>query len=264
MPHLTLPDSTTSLYYEFHGEGEQTLVLLNGITMTTAAWAWHVPHYTPHFRVLCLDFRGQGQSSKPDEPAYPLTEQADDLAAALTLLGVARAHVLGLSYGGMVAQHFAHRHPTRVARLVLASTLAYSDAANAAMAASWAAAQAAGGADLRFTESLPWVFGSPFLAAQQPLLAALRGIAAQHPWSAVERLTAGVLSHDARPWLAQLTQPTLVLVGNEDRLTPRYQADCLVDMLPDAQLVVLPHVGHASHLEALPAFVAETAAFFRG
>lgn len=53
---------------------------------------------------------------------------------------------------------------------------------------------------------------------------------------AVERLTAGVLSHDARPWLARfLTQPTLVLVGNEDRLTPRYQADCLVDMLPDAQ-----------------------------
>jgi 3-oxoadipate enol-lactonase len=171
--------------------------------------------------------------------------------------------VLGLSYGGMVAQHLARQHPAKVARLVLASTLAYSDAANAAIAASWEAAQCTGGGDQLFTDMLPWVFGSQFLASQQAMLQAMRALAAQAPWEPVRRLSNGVLAHDARPWLGQLRQPTLVVVGSEDRMTPRYQADALVAGIAGARLEVLPGVGHASHLEALPQFVALTSAFLR-
>ncbi|WP_277061345.1 alpha/beta fold hydrolase [Rivihabitans pingtungensis] len=263
MPMHTLADGH-SLYYELSGPADaDTLVLLNGLTMNTAAWGWHTPLYAGQFQVLTLDLRGQGQSSKPEADAYPLAQQADDVASLLDALGIARAHVLGLSYGGMVAQHLARQHPAKVARLVLASTLAYSDAANAAIAASWEAAQCTGGGDQLFTDMLPWVFGSQFLASQQAMLQAMRALAAQAPWEPVRRLSNGVLAHDARPWLGQLRQPTLVVVGSEDRMTPRYQADALVAGIAGARLEVLPGVGHASHLEALPQFVALTSAFLR-
>ncbi len=263
MPMHTLADGH-SLYYELSGPADaDTLVLLNGLTMNTAAWGWHTPLYAGQFQVLTLDLRGQGQSSKPEADAYSLAQQADDVASLLEALGIARAHVLGLSYGGMVAQHLARQHPAKVARLVLASTLAYSDAANAAIAASWEAAQCTGGGDQLFTDMLPWVFGSQFLASQQAMLQAMRALAAQAPWEPVRRLSNGVLAHDARPWLGQLRQPTLVVVGSEDRMTPRYQADALVAGIAGARLEVLPGVGHASHLEALPQFVALTSAFLR-
>ncbi|WP_333699034.1 alpha/beta fold hydrolase, partial [Rivihabitans pingtungensis] len=178
MPMHTLADGH-SLYYELSGPADaDTLVLLNGLTMNTAAWGWHTPLYAGQFQVLTLDLRGQGQSSKPEADAYSLAQQADDVASLLDALGIARAHVLGLSYGGMVAQHLARQHPAKVARLVLASTLAYSDAANAAIAASWEAAQCTGGGDQLFTDMLPWVFGSQFLASQQAMLQAMR---AQYP-----------------------------------------------------------------------------------
>ena len=263
MPLHPLADGQ-SLYYELTGTGPHTLVLLNGLTMTTAAWGWHVPLYAQQFRVLTLDLRGQGQSSKPETDAYSLDQQADDVASLIAALGLGPVRLLGLSYGGMVAQHLAHRHPASVERLVLASTLAYSDAANAAIAASWAAAEQAGGADLRFTDSLPWIFGSQFLATQQPMLDAMRALAGQFPWAPIARLSAGVLAHDARPWLGDIRIPSLVLVGSEDRLTPRYQADALLAGLADARLEVLPGAGHASHLEALPQFVALTSQFLAG
>ena len=73
-----------------------------------------------------------------------------------------------------------------------------------------------------------------------------------------------MLAHDARPWLGMRISPSQVLVGSEDRLTPRYQADALVAGLADARLEVLPGAGHASHLEALPQFVALTSQFLAG
>ena len=86
MPMHTLADGH-SLYYELSGPADaDTLVLLNGLTMNTAAWGWHTPLYAGQFQVLTLDLRGQGQSSKPEADAYSLAQQADDVASLLDAL----------------------------------------------------------------------------------------------------------------------------------------------------------------------------------
>jgi 3-oxoadipate enol-lactonase len=74
-----------------------------------------------HFDTLAYDQRGLGQSAKPDVP-YTMADYADDAAALMDAMGWADAHVVGVSFGGMVAQELALRHPARIRRLVLACT----------------------------------------------------------------------------------------------------------------------------------------------
>lgn len=252
MPFATIQQRP--VYYELSGSGEQTLMLFNGLTMSTAAWTLMMPALEQRFRVLRLDFQGQGQSGTEPCEAYALGRQADDAAALLAQLGLGSVYLVGLSYGGMVAQHFAHRHPERVSRLLLAATLAWSDPINSQIALSWAQAEQAGGADLRFDVSLPWLFSSRFLATSAAMLPDLRRIAAATPWSEIERIIKGVLQHDARSWLGELHIPTRVIVGDEDRLTPLYQARLLQQGIAHADLHILPGAGHAIHLEAAPQF----------
>jgi pimeloyl-ACP methyl ester carboxylesterase len=102
MPHIDLGD--IKYYYELHGEGAETITILNGLTMSTAAWVAQLKDFSPHFRVLLLDMRGQGQTERTDEACYPLPRQADDLARLLDKLGIAKTHLFALSYGGIVAQ----------------------------------------------------------------------------------------------------------------------------------------------------------------
>jgi 3-oxoadipate enol-lactonase len=238
------------LYYEVSGQGSQPLMLFNGLTMSTVAWTLMAPALEQRFRLIRLDFQGQGLSEQTEQAAYALTRQADDAAALLDHLGLPSVYLAGLSYGGMVAQHFARRHPQRVNRLLLAATLAWSDAINTQIALSWSQAEAAGGADLRFDISLPWLFSSRFLQTGQAMLPDLRRLSGTVAWAAIERIIAGVMAHDARSWLGELQVPTHIIVGDEDRLTPLYQARLLQQGINGASLSVLPGAGHALHLEA--------------
>ncbi|MDF0606979.1 alpha/beta hydrolase [Neisseriaceae bacterium TC5R-5] len=242
------------VYYELSGQGSETLLLFNGITMSTVTWALMQPGLEQHFRLLRLDFLGQGQSDHPVVEKYLLHEQADLAAALLDHLQIQQVYLVGLSYGGMVAQHFAHQHPLRLKRLLLAATLAWSDSVNARMGDSWIAANAAGGLDLRYQVSVPWLFSSRFLASHGAMLDDLKTMAHLVDWDAVVRLINGVKEHDARTWLPNLSVPCHILVGNEDRLTPLYQAELLKSSIPNANLEILPGAGHVLHIEAAEAF----------
>jgi pimeloyl-ACP methyl ester carboxylesterase len=98
-------------YYELHGpEGAAVLVLNNGIIMNAAtSWAF--------YRVLQYDCRGQGQTDHPEE-AYSMMQHADDLSALLDALGIQKAHIAGISYGGEVAQAFALTYPEKTLSLI--------------------------------------------------------------------------------------------------------------------------------------------------
>ncbi|WP_054285397.1 alpha/beta fold hydrolase [Gulbenkiania mobilis] len=249
MPHAML--AAHRLYYEETGRKDgPVLVLLNGLTMSTAAWSLMLPALEARYRLIRLDFVGQGQSDKPEAPFYPLDRQAADLAALLDWRGIGRCHMAGLSYGGLVAQHFARDFGQRLKRLLLAATFARSGAVNAALGTAWQAVQTAGGAALRQQVSLPWFFSDTFLTEQAVRLPELARVAAEVDWPACLRLMEGASRHDARSWLGQVRCPVRVVVGSADRLTPPYEAEALVTALPDAHLEIVPGAGHALHLEA--------------
>lgn len=253
-----------NVYHELHGGGVETVAILNGLTMSTVAWGAQVKDFSPHFRILLLDMRGQGQTRCAAEEKYALPDQADDLARLLDKLGIAKVHLFALSYGGVVAQHFALRHPDRLGRLVLLDTLGWSDEVNRALHDAIVMAWEAGGTRLRFRVMLPFVFGASFLKAAAPMIPTLEQLAETIPWAGTKAMMMGVLEHDLRDRLKDIRAHTLVVVGEDDRFTPLYHARVLQQGIPGAILRVIPGVGHASPLENPTAVDALALAFLKG
>jgi pimeloyl-ACP methyl ester carboxylesterase len=110
----------TELYYERTGAGAPVLLVM-GLGMNATGWWRTVPVLAERHEVIAFDNRGSGRSDVPDGP-YTMEQLADDAAAVLDACGVDRAHVYGISLGGMIAQTIALRHPARVDRLVLGAT----------------------------------------------------------------------------------------------------------------------------------------------
>ena len=119
MPFIDVRD--LRVYYELDGSGPRLLFITGtGGDLRRRPSVFERP-IGPHFEILTYDPRGMGQTSKP-EAEYTMAEYADDAAALLDAIGWDRCHVLGVSFGGMVAQELAIRHPRRVDRVVLACT----------------------------------------------------------------------------------------------------------------------------------------------
>jgi 3-oxoadipate enol-lactonase len=262
MPHIDLGD--IKYYYELHGEAAETITILSGLTMSTAAWAQQVRDFSPHFRVLLLDLRGQGQTERSDEEKYPLPRQAEDVARLLDKLGIARIHLFGLSYGGIVAQYFALQYPDRLGRLVLSDTVAWTDEVQRALHDAAVMAWNAGGTPLRFRVMLPFTFGANFLRVAAPVIPMLQTASEAVPWPGTKAMMVGVLDHDLRERLKDIHAETLLIFGEEDLFTPLRHARLLREGIPGAVLRVIPGVGHAAPLENPAAVDRMALAFFRG
>jgi len=251
------------LFYELHGPADGfPVVFINGLTADTSSWLFQVPAFAGQWRVLLYDCRGQGRSDKPSGP-YPTMQHVQDLLGLLDALGLERAHIVGLSNGGAVAMNFAADHPERVAHLVLSDTFAHGDALMESKLASWLAAVEAGGALLRFDVATPWVWGRDFLAGQADILAQMRAKASQANQDAVCALIQGIQGYDITSRLPDIQSPTLVLVGEEDVLTPPWYARELAQEIRDARLVIVPEAGHALPIEQPMVFNALVLSFLQ-
>jgi 3-oxoadipate enol-lactonase len=248
MPHCTLNDGVR-LYYEVHGPPDAyPLVCINGLLMDTTSWLLQLPAFSEHFRVVLYDCRGQGQSDKPPGP-YPQANHAQDLLELLNHLDIHTAHFVGLSNGGTVAMTFAAERTEQVNRLVLIDTFAYADALMRAKLESWLACIDEGGPDLRFNVGTPWVWSRAFIEANAALIESLREKGRKSDPEAARSLISGTLVYDIRHRLPAIQASTLILVGEEDVLTPPWYARELFNGIPNAQMMTVPGGGHALTIE---------------
>jgi 3-oxoadipate enol-lactonase len=121
MPRVKVGD--INMYYDTRGEGFP-LVLIMGFMGNADCWdpLYFLPRLSEHFKVITFDNRGAGRTDVSDREEYTIRMMADDTAGLMDALGIRRAHVLGISMGGMIAQELAINHPQKVEKLVLAST----------------------------------------------------------------------------------------------------------------------------------------------
>lgn len=253
-----------TLHYQWRGQEDgPVLVLINGLLTDLTSWNGHLPHFTPYFRVLTYDSRGQGASEKPDDGPYTPRLHADDLKGLLDGLGVEKAALLGVSSGACVALSFAGRWPERVSALVLANGYGAADTAMQVKLNSWLRAMEAGGGPLRFDVSVAWIWGATFLNRHYEALRPWREKGTALPAHAVLHLIRGAMDHDALDQAANITCPTLLMTGDEDVLTPLRYSRALEQRIPGSRVVVLPEAGHCMFLEQVDLFSRTALDFLR-
>jgi pimeloyl-ACP methyl ester carboxylesterase len=245
--------------FDDRGSGPAT-VLLHPFPLRRDAWAGIAEALAAHRRVIAVDARGFGDT--PLAGPFAITDLADDVAALLDRLSIAKATLLGMSMGGYAALAFAARHRDRLSALVLADTRAAADSAEArAGRATALATLAAVGPTAYLAGSLPRLL-SP--GAPPALVAHVRSRAETRAAS----LRAGIEALRDRPdrsaELGAIACPTLVVCGVEDQVTPLAEMKQIAGAIAGARFVPIAGAGHLSHIEAPGAFLQAVTSFLDG
>ena len=209
------------------------------------------------FRCISPDNRGAGRSDQPDAP-YTIRMMADDTVGLLDALGIDRAHVAGLSMGGMIAQEMAITSPGRVRTLQLHATLARVDPFLRAVGQSLLHARAALGREEYVRLLLTWVLSPRTYAEHADNVEMMVRIMVDHPYPAslagLTRQAEACWAHDTLERLDQIRCPTLITAGADDIFVPPRFSQELHARIPGAELSVIEGGGHGYLWEQAPAF----------
>lgn len=256
MPKVSV--NGTEIWYELTGAGPH-LVQIGGAVSGHEGYSAITPAMAEHFTVLDYDHRGYGLSDRPPGHTYSLDGWVDDLSGLLDALGIGRLHVHGGSMGGFIATHFASKYPERVNRLVIGGAVAKCDRMSRTQFRIWkaiAAAYGVGSEELAlhltthaFSRNYLDSIGDSAVAEMQQVTA--------------RNVTIGVFSAacdlmittDTRDELSSIAAATLVMVGDQDVITPLDAgpdgagARFMASQIPQAELCIFRGCGHGNLVE---------------
>ncbi len=226
------------------------VVLLHGLGGSRISWEPQLADLGSTARVVAWDLPGYGASPPPEGP-MTFAALADAIAALADDLGAARVHLVGISFGGMIAQYAAAAHPDRVATLTLLST-SPKFGLDGTRPDEWRAARLApldaGQEPADFADRVLGALAGPSIGASA--LAGQHAAMARITGTALRRSIDCLITHDSRPILPSVQAPTLCLVGDADDETPVTYSRAIVDLVPGAELEVVPGAGHLLNVEA--------------
>jgi pimeloyl-ACP methyl ester carboxylesterase len=249
-----------SVAYRYAGEGPP-LVLLHGFLCDSRCWRRQLADLSDRFKVVAWDAPGAGASSDPPDP-FTTTDWAHCLAQFLDLVGIERAQVLGLSWGGILAQEFYRLYPDRVLALILSDTYA-----------GWKGSLPESACNKRlercYLESLlpaeevvarfvPEFFTE---AASHDLKEEMSAVVLDFHPLGFRLMAKSLADTDTTDLLPNIGVPTLLLWGDDDRRSPMSIAQQLYDAIPNAELAVIANAGHLSNMEQPEEFDAQVRRF---
>jgi 3-oxoadipate enol-lactonase len=232
----------TKIYWDEKGQGAPVLLMM-GLGYTSVMWHRTRPALSQHFRTIAFDNRGVGLSDVPPGP-YSIATMASDAGAVLDAAGIARAHVFGVSMGGMIAQEFALRYPARTLSLILGCTSPGGPLAVRAESKVIDVLFARGMTPEQARKAvLPYIYD-----AATPREKIEEDVALRQPWfptpaGYMAQLQA-ILAWESYSRVAQITAPTLVIHGTSDALVPPGNGELIAERIPGAKLVLLDHASH--------------------
>jgi 3-oxoadipate enol-lactonase len=238
-----------SIATDVRGDGP-ALLLVHGFPLDRSMWAHQVATLAG-WRRIAPDLRGLGDTTAPEDE-YSMAAYADDLIGLLDRLQVSRAVVAGLSMGGYIAFEIVRRYRERVAGLILCDTRANADSPEGMSSRdamiTLAQEQGAGAVAERL---LPRLLGRSTQLTQPQLVEQVREMMTRARVSGIVGALGAMKDRlDATPLLRTIDVPTLVVVGQEDEMTPPPVAKAMADAMPSATMTVIPNAGHLSPLEA--------------
>lgn len=250
MPHAASTDGAR-IYYETAGSGPPVLLIM-GLGSNAYGWYRTIPWLSERYHAIAFDNRGTGRSDVP-AGAYSIAQMAADAAAVLDAAGHDRAHIVGASLGGMIAQRFALAYPERVESLVLICT---THGGSHAIAASQEVMTGLvqGGEDPAtvYRQNAWFLYGDDTRTNHPERIEEdldYRGKIPTQPTGYLGQLQAA-MGHDTWDELASITAPTLVVHGESDILIPTANGTSLAGRIAGSELVLLPGAGHMLQADA--------------
>lgn len=258
------------IYYEVRGQGEP-LILIMGHGAGHLGWRFYARAFKKYYKVITFDNRGIGKSGGRGQP-YTIRTIADDTVGLMDHLGLDKAHVLGASQGGMIAQEIAINYPERVGKLILVSTThggwevseAHPDVLRV-----MGVKDSPDEVDFRSVDIGKWIGVLISLSFNKRLYRMLLVPVAKvyMKWVAGVEGIIGQLEaspeYDTRDRLHLIEAPTLVMTGTEDRIMPPQHSDVIASRIPNAKLVKVEGGSHAFLVEMRGRFRQEVLGFLR-
>jgi 3-oxoadipate enol-lactonase len=242
--------------YDVWGPRDGTPVLLiQGLGMNARAWALQRGAFGRRHRCIAVDNRGTGRSDMPPGP-YDLVRMASDAVEVLDAAGVERAHIVGASMGGVIAQIIGVLHPERVRSLVLACTACRHHAWRRELLAEWAELVTKKGMTAMTDDGMRWLIGPRLHRRFGVFVNVLARVLVQTNPVAFAAQVDAILAmpDDMRGDLHTIAAPTLVITGSQDTLTPLGDAEELAELISGSRLYVLRGAAHGLMAEAPNAF----------
>ena len=258
MTYLRTNDGTR-IHYQVTGRpGAPPVLFIQGLGADKNGWNLQRLATATRYRAVALDNRGAGRSDKP-HGTYTLEQMADDAVAVLDHAGVDTAHVVGASMGGAISQIVAVKYPERTRSLPLACPAGRNQPWREELRASGPDAALERGIGSMGHDAARWVIGPRSFRRLLPAIGWLGPLALGRPAHAFAAqcnaiLAAGELHQELADRLPDLAVPTLVMVGNQDILTPRGDSEDLAATIPTAELVVISGAAHGFMVEHASTF----------
>jgi pimeloyl-ACP methyl ester carboxylesterase len=233
----------TKLYWNEQGRGEPVLLIM-GLGWASNMWHRTRPVLTARYRTIAFDNRGVGRSDVPPGP-YAMATMASDVAAVFDAAGIQSAHLLGASMGGMIAQEFALQYPNRVRSMILACTTSGGPhSVQAEAEAVQLLFRREGSPKERAEAAVSFIYDAS--TPRERIDEDLRVLSESYPTpEGYLAQLQGILAWEAYSRLPQISAPTLVIHGVNDRLVPAANADLIASRISGAQLA---KVANASHI----------------
>ena len=256
MPKLRV-NGIEMFYLEMGPPDAEPLVMIMGWGGDHTAWAFQFPVFSQTYRVIAFDNRGAGQTESPDAP-YSVRGMADDTVGLLDALKVDRAHICGLSMGGLIAQELALAYPDRVRTLQLHVTLGRLDGWLRFRGESMAWMRALDQREPFTKMLLSWVLSPATFERKPELVQVLIARALDNPYPTTrvgfERQAQAMEGITTLARLSQLRMPTLITFGADDIMVPTRFGRELAAHIPHAEVVEIPDAGHLHMIEQPEAF----------
>jgi 3-oxoadipate enol-lactonase len=250
MPFVHAADGTR-IHFEVTGKSGATPVLMiQGLGASKNAWNLQRIAMATRFRIISFDNRGAGRSDKPTEP-FTLEQMADDALLVLDAAGIETAHVVGASMGGVISQIVAVKYPHRVRSLTLVCTACRNHPWRQELLQTWAKTAADKGMIEVGKEAAQWVMSPRSFRRLVPAFTWMGPLAALRPRHSFVSQIDAILNtrEDLVDQLSTITAPTMVIVGNQDILTPRGDSEEIAERIPNAELVVISGAAHGLMME---------------
>lgn len=262
MPRARVRD--IKMAYGDRGQGGPPVVLLHGFPLDRRMWAAQVRGLAREFRVITPDLRGHGQSGAAPGP-YTMELLADDVRGLLDHLGLQRVVLGGFSMGGYVAFAFYRMYPERVQALMLLDTRPQPDSADAKRGREEMAqlAEREGAAPIA-DRLAPRLLAAATVSGRPSVVAQVRRMILECSAPAIAGDLRGLaLRRDSTDLLRGIRVPTLVVVGDQDAITPPADSEMMASTVRRAALVTVPGAGHLSNLENPRVFTGALRGFLR-